>query len=123
MLKIFDIFTVCCSVAAGMIKHLLIIAFKSGVTEAQLSQFEADLQKVVVNDPNVISAVKGTQISPETHMNPDGMALIYDMTFTSEAARDSYLHHPDHEAFAKSDLIKEIVAKGLVFDYSPITVK
>ena len=106
-----------------MIKHLLIVAFKPGVTEAQLGQFEAELQKVIANDPNVVSAVKGSQISPETRMNPDGMALIYDMTFTSEAARDSYLHHPDHEAFVKSDILKEIVAKGLVFDYNPITVK
>jgi hypothetical protein len=86
--------------SAGKLYHVVSFKFKDTATKEQIQQVEqafADLKKKV----KVIQSLEwGTNLSPE-NLNK-GFTHCWVLTFKNEQDRDTYLHHPEHQAFGKS---------------------
>jgi hypothetical protein len=79
------------------VKHIVLLKFKDGTNEEQISQFFADVLDLSETVPGVEDYVAGTNNSPES-LN-QGLTHAFIMTFTDAAARDAYLAHAEHEKF------------------------
>jgi len=101
--------------AGGPVKHVVQFKFKAEATPEQvqkvIEEFAALKQKISVVD----GFEWGTNVSPEG-LNKD-FKHCWILTFRSEADRDTYLHHPDHEKFVA--LVKPLLADVQVVDFIP----
>jgi len=97
----------------GKLRHVVLFKFKAEATAEQIKAVEDGFRAL----PGKIGGVRyfewGTDISPEKLS--DGFTHCFLVTFDTEKARDAYLPHPAHKAFAES--LKPILDKVLVVDY------
>ena len=97
-----------------MIRHILLIKFKSTVTKAEIDQIRA-LFVAIPEKIDGVSAVEwGVNDSPEG--KNQGFTHSVLMTFEDEKGRENYLPHPEHEALKAvfGPMLDDII----VFDYS-----
>lgn len=95
------------------LRHVVLFQFKEGTTAAQTQTIEEAFRAL----PGKIDVIRdfewGTDVSIEGKAN--GFTHCFFLTFGSEADREIYLPHPDHQAFGT--LLRPHLEKVLVFDY------
>lgn len=102
-----------------MIKHIVLLTFKSTVTSSQIHEVFtqlADLQKVI---PAIKHFSFGENCSPE-NLNK-GFQHGFIMEFDDAQGRDAYLEHPAHVNLAQNliiPLLEDSLESALVFDYT-----
>ncbi len=96
-----------------MVRHIVLFAYKE---IARLDDIK-ELHRRFTALPGLIKEIEafewGINISPE-NLN-EGYTDAYVLTFGNLQRRDSYLIHPDHQAF--SAFAGPLLEKVLVFDY------
>ena len=101
------------TVMDSVLRHVVLFKFKPETTETTLKKIETTFSAL----PSKIDLIQdfewGLNNSPEG-LNKD-FTHCYLLSFKSEADRDAYLPHPDHQAFVA--IIKDYVADVLVVDY------
>ncbi len=97
----------------GSIKHVVAFKFKDGASKADIEKVEMAFKDLKKKIKVIRDFETGTNISPE-NLNK-GFTHGWILTFANEKDRDTYLKHPDHEAFAT--LAKSMIADGFVIDF------
>ncbi|WP_236621940.1 Dabb family protein [Novipirellula maiorica] len=96
------------------LKHAVFFKFKDDASEEDVAKVEQAFAEL----PNKIDSITdfewGTNNSPEKH--DDGFTHCFMVTFADEAGRETYLPHPDHEAFV--ELLKPVLDKARVLDFT-----
>jgi hypothetical protein len=95
------------------VKHIVLLKFKEGTTEEQITKFFEDVLELSETVPGIDDYVSGTNCSPEG--SHQGMTHGFIMTFSDVAARDTYIVHPEHERF--KTMAMPMVEIVLVFDF------
>jgi hypothetical protein len=95
------------------VHHLVLLAFKPGTTAGLVADLFAALGQLRDRLPGIEKYCGGPYASPEG-LN-QGYTHGFLMTFTSAAARDAYLTHPEHEQ-VKRDFLPA-VEKMVAFDF------
>ena len=95
------------------LRHVVLFGFKPEATPADIEGVVARFCALKRLVPGVEALEWGRDISPEGLAQ--GHSHAFSLTFASEAARDAYLPHPEHQAFVAS--IGPFVARALVVDY------
>ena len=93
--------------------HVVAFKFKPSASATQFEQVVAEFRALKKKVPGIESLEWGTNISPEKL--DKGFTHGFLLTFASEKARDAYLVHPDHKAFAKS--LGPVLEDAFVLDY------
>jgi hypothetical protein len=86
------------STSEPRLRHVVLFGFKSETTERDVKEIArrfAELQTLI---PGISDFEWGENNSPEG--KDQGLSHCFLLTFDTEAARDAYLPHPDHVAFA-----------------------
>ncbi len=95
------------------LRHVVLFKFKDASSAEDVKKVEEAFKDL----PSKISEIKafewGTNNSPEG-LN-QGLTHCFLLTFESEADRDAYLIHPDHQEFGK--LVGQHLDKVTVVDY------
>ncbi len=99
------------------VRHVLLVKFRPGATDEAIgsvfSAFRAACRKI----EGIVSFEYGANNSPEGRNR--SLTHVIVLTFAGVQARDAYLPHPEHRAFAewlgKVGIIEELV----VIDYIP----
>src|SRR4051794_23478319 len=85
--------------AAGNLHHVVSFKFKATATAEDIKKVEAAFQELKKKISQVESLEWGTNVSKE---NLDkGFTHCFVLTFKGEKERDTYIHHPEHQAFVK----------------------
>ncbi len=96
-----------------VLRHIVLFAFKESASDADVQgivEAFAELEQKI----DAIHAFEwGTDVSVENLQQ--GFTHCFQVTFLSEADRDTYLPHPDHKAFG--ELLHPHLDKVLVVDY------
>lgn len=101
-----------------MINHIVVLKFKSGITESDIHSVImqlAQLQKVI---PSINNFSFGKNCSPE-QLNK-GFTHAFVMTFDDAKGRDVYLEHPEHIRIATKLLVPMLedgLESAMVIDY------
>lgn len=98
---------------AMVLRHVVLFKFKAEATTAEIRAVEQAFCAL----PSKIDAIHdfewGTDVSVENLHK--GFTHCFFVSFKSEADRDRYLPHPDHEAFVK--LVGPVLDDVIAFDY------
>lgn len=105
------------AVTPGSVRHIVVFKFKPEATPAQIDTLTRAFAALRDSIPGITAFEHGVNNSPE-NMNM-GFTHVYQMTFTSAAARDAYLVHPAHVRFGQAVGRLGIWAGGFVVDYVP----
>jgi hypothetical protein len=96
-----------------VLRHVVMFQFKAGTGIRTIREIESAFAAL----PSKIKAIRdfewGTDVSVEGKAG--GFSHCFLVTFGSEADRDTYLPHPDHQKFVS--LVRPNVEKSLVLDY------
>jgi hypothetical protein len=103
--------------APEMVRHIVVFKFKAGASEEQIRQVTEALVALRTKIPGIVSLEHGVNNSPEK-LN-QGFTHVYQVTFTSAAARDAYLPHPAHKAFGELLGRLGVLESVFVVDYAP----
>lgn len=95
-----------------MLRHIVLFGFTPVTTTVEIAEITQRFAALEVL-PEVDAFEYGPNTSPEG-LN-GGLTHCFVLTFASDAARDAYLIHPDHVAFA--DWVGQWVAEVRVVDY------
>jgi len=95
------------------IRHLVLLKFKADTAPAQVRAIEVAFASLASKISAVQSLEWGTNNSPEGLTK--GFTHCFNLTFADEAARATYLPHPDHLAFVEQ--LKPALDDVLVLDY------
>ena len=95
------------------LRHVVMFAFKEGTDAAQIDEIIRRFAALKNLVPGIQALEWGSNNSPEGLNN--GLSHCFLLTFGSTEARDAYLPHPDHVAFA--DWVGEWVETVTVVDY------
>lgn len=99
-----------------MLKHIVLLKLKPGVTEAQTADLLAALTEL--KDRGTIPGI--LQVTGGYNNSPEGKSHGYDygfvMWFENAEARDRYLPHPDHAELGRR-YVAPICNDVMVFDY------
>ena len=95
------------------IRHLVLLKFKADTAPAQVQAIEAAFAALASKISAVQSLEWGTNNSPEGLAK--GFTHCFNLTFADEAARATYLPHPDHLLFVEQ--LKPALDDVLVVDY------
>jgi hypothetical protein len=95
------------------LRHVVLFGFKPGAREAQIDELVTRFRALHGLVPDIDAFEWGTNSSPEGLSH--GHSHAFTLTFASDAARDGYLVHPDHQAFVK--FAGPLLEKSLVIDY------
>jgi len=95
------------------VKHIVLLKFKEGTTEEQITKFFEDALDLSETVPGIDDYVSGSNCSAET-LN-QGLTHGFIMTFSDVTARDAYLVHPEHEKF--KTMAMPLVESLLIFDF------
>jgi hypothetical protein len=87
--------------------------FLDNVNEESVALIEVAFMGLKNKISEIVSIEWGTNVSPEG-LSQDFTHCFF-VTFHSEADRDKYLPHPDHQAFGS--LLSPYLEKVLVIDY------
>lgn len=99
--------------STARLRHIVMFGFKEGTSEnevAEIARRFAALRDLV---PGIEAFEWGENNSPEG--KSQGLTHCFVLTFASAEARDAYLPHPDHQAFA--GFARQWIEKVTVFDY------
>ncbi|KTD61089.1 Dabb family protein [Legionella spiritensis] len=101
-----------------MLRHIVLMRFKSDISEQELNTAFEKLGDLRVPIPQILSFSYGPCASPENLHQ--GFLHGFTMDFTNEADRDLYLAHPQHRHVAEQFVIP-LLENGsqsiIVFDY------
>jgi hypothetical protein len=96
-----------------VLRHVVMFQFKAGTETRTIREIESAFAAL----PRKIEAIRdfewGTDVSVEGKAG--GFSHCFLVTFGSEADRDIYLPHPDHQEFVT--LVRPHTEKSLVLDY------
>ena len=95
------------------LRHIVMFGFRDGTSAAEVDEIVRRFVGLKELVPDIESFEWGVNNSPEGLTQ--GHTHCFTLTFGSEAARDAYLPHPDHAAFA--DWVGEWVEHVTVLDY------
>jgi hypothetical protein len=96
-----------------MIRHVLLLEFKLGVTESDMLSVFKEFESMSSKVDGVLSVEWGLNNSPE-NINRGFTHCVF-MTFADEQGRNNYLPHPEHEQLkAQLNLLLENI---IVLDY------
>jgi len=95
------------------LRHVVLFGFKPDVTPAQIDDIVGRFRNLQREVPGIEHFEWGPDVSPEGLAQ--GHSHAFALTFASEAARDAYLPHPNHQAFVA--WVGAFVEKALVVDY------
>ncbi|MBN9333498.1 Dabb family protein [Devosia sp.] len=79
-----------------MIRHCVLVRFRPEVTLQDRAAIYAELESLREVVPGFLAMSAGPNVSPEGLHK--GFIDGFTMDFVDEAARDTYLDHPDHKA-------------------------
>jgi Stress responsive A/B Barrel Domain len=100
-------------VEAKQLRHVVMFQFKENTSEADIKKVVDGFREL----PKKIKAIAdfewGTNNSPEGLA--DGLTHCFLVTFSSEKDRDTYLTHPDHQAFV--EILKPHLQRPVVLDF------
>ena len=96
-----------------MTRHFGMFQFHPEVTPAQIDHCFAEMRAMVGRIPGLLSLEHGPYDSPEGL--DDGFTHGFIMTFDSNASRDAYLPHPEHERVRQ--IVMPNLARVIVFDF------
>ncbi len=96
-----------------LLRHVVQFKFKETSSKEDVSKVVQAFRGLKGKISEVAAFEYGTDNSPEGLAN--GFTHCFFLTFKSEAARDTYLHHAAHMAFV--DIVKPHVDKVQVVDY------
>ena len=96
-------------------RHVVQFKFKPEATPEQVQRVVTEFAALKGKIQEVDSLEYGTNVSPEGLTK--GFTHCWIVTFRSEADRDVYLKHPQHEAFVA--ILKPVLADVQVFDFIP----
>jgi hypothetical protein len=99
---------------AGMIRHVVLLKFKDGASEADVKKVEEAFCALREKISEIDDFEWGTNNSPEGLAQ--GFTHCFFMTFKDAKALDAYLPHPAHKAFG--EVLKPHLDKVLVIDYA-----
>jgi hypothetical protein len=95
------------------VKHIVLLKFKEGTTEEQITKFFEELLDLSETVPGIDDYVSGTNCSSEGYNQ--GMTHGFIMTFSDAAARDAYVVHPEHERVKA--ILLTMAESVLAFDF------
>ena len=95
------------------VQHMVVVKFKSGVTQQKIDELFVQLREFWSKMPGITYFAGGPYSSPEG-LN-QGYTHGFLVTFTSPAARDTYLTHTEHKRVV--DLILPMLDGVLAFDF------
>jgi hypothetical protein len=78
-----------------MIRHIVLLKARAGVSEAEIADIFADLVAIKVKLPGVLAIHSGRSMSPEKIER--GYLHGFTVDFTDWAALAAYQDHPDHK--------------------------
>lgn len=101
---------------AQPVRHVVVFKYKGTATEAQIAEVTRAFRALKDTIPGILSFEQGRNHSPEKL--DQGFTNVYLLTFTSVAARDAYLPHPEHKKFG--DLLGrlDVVESVFVVDFT-----
>lgn len=97
----------------AQLRHVVLFGFKAATTESEIEEIArrfAGLRDVIAG---ISDFEWGENNSPEG--KSQGLTHCFTLTFLSETARDAYLPHPDHVAFA--GWARKWIERVTVIDY------
>ncbi|MEH6650575.1 MAG: Dabb family protein [Motiliproteus sp.] len=97
-----------------MIRHILLITFKSTAKESEINALKASFESMPLKIEGVHSVEWGLNDSQEGKNKNYTHAVL--MNFVDAAGRDNYLPHPEHDELKK--LFGPILEDLIVFDYT-----
>jgi hypothetical protein len=95
-----------------MVDHVVLLALREGVTEAELAHFGERLAALPERIDGIECVRHGPSSSPEGLERGYGYGFL--VRFADAAARDRYLPHPEHAPV--SALAQRLAERVLVFD-------
>lgn len=101
-----------------ILRHVVMFGFNSSTDTAQVQQVIKRFTNLKHQVPGIVEFEWGENNSPE-NLN-QGHTHCFTLSFESTEARDAYLPHPQHQAFAK--WVGQWVVTVTVFDYWATTV-
>ena len=96
-----------------VLRHVVLFKFLDTAKEESIARIEAAFMELKDKISQIVSIEWGTNNSPEG-LSQDFTHCFF-VTFRSEADRDAYLPHPEHQAFGK--LLGPYLDKVMVVDY------
>lgn len=97
--------------AQTLVRHVVVFKYKATATDAQIAEVTDAFRALKARIPGIVSFEQGRNHSPEKL--DQGFTNVYLVTFTSVAARDAYLPHPEHKKFG--DLLSRLGVVESVF--------
>ncbi|TDU64558.1 stress responsive alpha/beta barrel protein [Prosthecobacter fusiformis] len=94
-------------------RHVVFFKFKDSATPEQVQGIEKAFIELSKKVDTVQAFEWGTNVSPE-NLN-DGFTHCFLVTFADKAGLETYLPHPEHEAFVAK--LKPLLDKVCVLDY------
>ena len=95
------------------VQHMVVVKFKSSVPQQRIDDLFAELRVFWSKMPGITYFAGGPYSSPEG-LN-QGYTHGFLVTFTSLAARDAYLTHPEHQRVV--NMILTMLDGVLAFDF------
>ena len=96
-----------------LLRHVVMFKFKDTSSESDVKRVEDAFAGLAKKISLIKQFEWGTNNSPE-NLN-QGLTHCFLVTFASEKDRDTYLTHPDHQAFV--EILKPHLDKVTVLDY------
>jgi hypothetical protein len=103
------------------VRHVVVFKYTPEATPAQIQQVTDAFRRLATTIPGITGFEDGVNNSPEG--KNQGFTHVYLMTFENEAARDTYLPHPEHRAFGQFLRSTGIFVDAFVVDYVPTTTR
>jgi len=100
----------------GMITHLVIFWTDKPIAEHQAKLEEGT--RMLATIPGVLEYRYGVPVPSPRGVVDDTFAVGISMTFTDQAAAETYQAHPIHQKFV-AEYVKPIVKRFVVFDFAP----
>lgn len=100
-----------------MLRHVVMFGWKPEVPADKVREIEDAFRGLPAKIPQVAAFEWGTDVSVQGFSR--GFTHCFVVSFASEADRDGYQAHPDHQAFIA--LSRPNVAQLLTFDYFTTT--
>ena len=97
----------------GALYHVVSIKFKPDAKPEQIKAVEEAFAALNTKVPGITSLHWGTNVSPEKH--DKGYTHCFVLTFAADKDRDTYLTHPEHQAFGK--VLGPVMADVMVIDF------
>ena len=95
------------------VQHMVVVKFKPDISQSSIDEFFVLLREFWGRMPGISYFAGGPYSSPEG-LN-QGYTHGFLVTFTSPAARDAYLIHPEHQRVV--ELILPMLDGVLAFDF------